>query len=175
MGKRSDFPKIDKDKYPTPYEAVIPLFPFLRVGETFIEPCAGNGCLIDHLTKNNMICKGAWDIEPERDDVKFGDALFQEYPKADFIITNPPWTRTKQNPILHLMISRFATIAPTWLLFDADWSHTKQSAPFMKYCRMVVSVGRIKWFPDSKTTGKDNCCWYLFDKYPTQTIFIGRQ
>jgi len=24
-------------------------------------------------------------------------------------------------------------------------------------------VGRVKWIPDSKMTGKDNCAWYLFD------------
>jgi hypothetical protein len=38
-----------------------------------------------------------------------------------------------------------------------------------------VSVGRVKWIPDSKMTGKDNCCWYLFDQAddaPAQ--FIGR-
>jgi len=42
---------------------------------------------------------------------------------------------------------------------------------------MIVSVGRVKWIPDSKHTGKDNVCWYLFTKYmqTKQTEFIGRQ
>ncbi len=64
---------------------------------------------------------------------------------------------------------------PTWLLFDADWMHTKQSAPYMIYCKKVVSVGRVKWIEGSKSVGKDNCCWYLFDvgqEYPTE--FYGR-
>jgi hypothetical protein len=60
------------------------------------------------------------------------------------------------------MIERFSAVAPTWLLIDADWMHTRQSAPYMRLCRKIVSVGRVKWIPDSKMTGKDNCCWYMF-------------
>ena len=36
----------------------------------------------------------------------------------------------------------------------------------MKRCRKVVSVGRLKWIPGSKHTGKDNCAWYLFGFAP---------
>ena len=68
-------------------------------------------------------------------------------------------------------------MAPTWLLFDADWMHTKQSAPLMPYCRAIVSVGRLKWIPDSAMTGKDNAAWYLFDQRRSSEafpLFIGR-
>ena len=41
--------------------------------------------------------------------------------------------------------------------------HTKQSAMYMTYCTKVVSVGRVKWIEGSKSVGKDNCAWYLFD------------
>jgi hypothetical protein len=78
--------------------------------------------------------------------------------------------------ILHPLIADLSAERPTWLLFDADWMHTRQSTPFMPYLRKIVSVGRVKWIPDSKMTGKDNCCWYLFDQTsddaPAQ--FIGR-
>jgi hypothetical protein len=75
------------------------------------------------------------------------------------VITNPPWARN----ILHGVIDHFmAEGSPTWLLFDADWMHTKQSAPYIEYLEKIVSVGRIKWIEGSKHTGKDNCCWYLF-------------
>ena len=33
-----------------------------------------------------------------------------------------------------------------------------------KYLKKVVSIGRVKWIPGTKSVGKDNCCWYLFDK-----------
>ncbi|WP_456389017.1 hypothetical protein [Profundibacter sp.] len=91
---------------------------------------------------------------------------------ADLIITNPPWDRK----ILHPMIEHFSALRPTWLLFDADWVHTRQSAPFMPWLHKIVSVGRVKWIPDSKMTGKDNCAWHLFDQHTTgQTVFVGRQ
>ena len=64
---------------------------------------------------------------------------------------------------------------PTWLLFDADWAHTKQSAPYMTSCVKIVSIGRVKWIEDSKMTGKDNCAWYLFDaNHNSPTEFYGR-
>jgi hypothetical protein len=61
---------------------------------------------------------------------------------------------------------------PTWLLFDADWMHTKQSVDYVQYLHKIVSVGRIKWF--GNMTGKDNCAWYLFENRTTETKFYGR-
>jgi hypothetical protein len=174
VGKRSDFKRNKRDFYPTPYEAVIPLLPHLRPNIRFSEPCCGDGALSGHLVKNGHIIYWASDIEyrgfKQWDIV--ADALIVTNPlkRSDCIITNPPWDRK----ILHPMIDHFRKLAPTWLLFDADWMHTKQSAPYMPYCQKIVSVGRVKWIPDSKMTGKDNCAWYLFGDYETQTAFYGR-
>ncbi|MCJ8336045.1 MAG: class I SAM-dependent methyltransferase, partial [Epibacterium sp.] len=112
------------------------------------------------------------DIEPKAEDVEQGDALSTVYyDVADFCITNPPWDRK----FLHPFIEWYTTQMPTWLLFDADWMHTKQSAMYMTYCKKVVSVGRVKWIEGSKSVGKDNCCWYLFDyEYKGPTEFYGR-
>ena len=88
---------------------------------------------------------------------------------ASLIITNPPWTRQ----ILHPMIDHFRSMRPTWLLFDADWMHTKQAIPFLTYCHKIVSVGRVSWMQNG-TSGFDNCAWYLFDREPSQTEFVGR-
>ena len=70
------------------------------------------------------------------------------------------------------MINFFTKKKPTWLLFDADWMHTKQSHEYMPLCKKIVSVGRIKWF--GNMTGKDNCAWYLFGKESSFTEFVGR-
>jgi len=173
VGKRSDFERAPRDFYPTPAEAVYPLLPHISAMTSFIEPCAGDGALMDHLADAGHVCWGAMDIEPKRHDIERGDALETRFALGAYtvIITNPPWDRK----ILHPMITKFSDAAPTWLLFDADWMHTRQSAPFMERLKMVVSVGRVKWIPDSKMTGKDNCCWYLFDKPSEQaTTFVGR-
>lgn len=174
MGKRSAFERIPRDFYPTPYEAVVPLLAHLPPASRVIEPCAGDGRLVDHLTAAGHSCVFAGDIEPQREDVECGNALSLVTGwrgAADIIVTNPPWGRGE----LHPLIGHLSAILPTWLLFDADWMHTRQSTPFMPWLRKIVSVGRVKWIADSPFTGKDNCCWYLFDQTsesPAQ--FIGR-
>jgi hypothetical protein len=74
------------------------------------------------------------------------------------------------------MIEHFSNLRPTWLLFDADWMHTEQSSDLIRNRLVkIVSIGRVKWIEDSAGTGKDNCCWYLFDKTNNgETEFHGR-
>jgi hypothetical protein len=173
MGRRSSFERLPKDKYYTPYEAVVPLLPHLAPGTRFVEPCAGDGRLVRHLKRHGHVCVDAFDIEPEHASVNFADALTVEiYARpGEMCITNPPWSR----PLLHALIDHWRVQMPTWFLFDAEWMHTKQSIPFMPYCRKIVSVGRVKWIEGSKMTGKDSVCWYLFDaKADGQTLFYGR-
>lgn len=159
MGKRSDFPRMERDYYQTPAKAVLPLLPHLRHGDMFMEPCAGDGALVDHLEAAGLSCGWASDIEPQRQDIIKLDArdLHREE-SCEWIITNPPWTR----PILHEMIVTFSALLPTWLLFDADWAHTEQAAPYLRRLRKIVAVGRLKWIPGSPHTGKENAAWHLF-------------
>lgn len=173
MGKRSDFERIPRDFYPTPIEVVRPLLPHLGERVRFCEPCAGDGALVTALEVYGHFCTYAFDIEPRRGYIHLGDATIELSAGygADCFITNPPWDRKVLHPIIRNLSARL----PTWLLFDADWMHTRQSAPFMPLLRKIVSVGRVKWIPDSPFTGKDNCAWHLFDAHsdaPAQ--FIGR-
>jgi hypothetical protein len=172
LGKRSDKPRNERDFYPTPYKAVTPLFPFLPEKTWFAEPCAGNGALVDHLTSAGHKPYWSSDIHPLRDDVFEADANILTVPliESDMIITNPPWDRE----ILHAMITHFRKQNSAWLLLDADWCYTKQSSEYMKYCSMIVSIGRVKWVEGSAGVGKDNCAWYRFDQGFRQTIFVGR-
>lgn len=170
MGKRSNFERVERDFYPTPYEAVVPLLSHMKPFVRYVEPCAGDGALIKHLRMHE--CVWASDIEPRYKGIHKVDALdiVQVSGEYDYIITNPPWNRK----ILHPMITHFRQLKPTWLLFDADWMHTKQASEHLKYCSKIVSVGRVKWIPDSKMTGKDNCAWYKFVDHETTTEFIGQ-
>jgi hypothetical protein len=132
------------------------LAPFLANVRTFAEPCAGEGHLVRQLERAGLTCRWRSDITDETpidalETTYFGD--------IDAIITNPPWTRQ----ILHRMIVHFQAIAPTWLLFDASWPHTKQSAPYIDQCSHIVAVGRLRWIEGTNHKGKDDCCWYRFD------------
>ena len=179
MGKRSDYVRRERDTYFTPEAAVEPLIDHLPYGHfDYVEPCAGDGRLVKHihkLTGGLGKCIFASDIEPKSLGVEANDALDLYFPEGvvDYVITNPPWERK----FLHSFIEHWLEIAPMWLLFDADWAHTKQAAGYMTYCSKVVSVGRVKWIEGSKGVGKDNCCWYLFDGVSNSTApteFYGR-
>lgn len=178
MGKRSNgqFERKRHDLYPTPYECILPLIPLLPQRTHFYEPCAGDGRLIGYLQEHGHICEGASDLVPQDPCILPVDALHitssLPYDHLRFI-TNPPWSR----PILHPLILHLSRLHPTWLLFDADWAHTKQARPYLEWCEIVVSIGRVKWEPDSKHQGKDNAAWYLFTKDGNRSSgprFIGR-
>lgn len=153
------------DLWPTPYHAITPLLPYLGPRTRFLEPCAGDGRMIGYLQEHGHICEGAWDIEPQDGCIRQLDANYLKtglpYRSVVFI-TNPPWTRE----LLHPLIRHFSEQHPTWLLFDADWVHTKQAMPLLPRCQMIVSAGRIKWLEgdprDKGQSPKDNCAWHLF-------------
>lgn len=173
MGKRSNFERNPRDFYPTPYEAVVPLLPFIPACTRFLEPCAGDGRLIKHIESAGHRCVYACDIEPQADWIERRDVLLpnQNLPWSEMIITNPPWKRNRDGTgPLHEMITRFRNHAPTWLLFDSDWMFTGQAKPFLKYCEKIVSVGRVSWM-ENGVSGMDNCAWYLFLSEMCQTKF----
>lgn len=156
-----------RDFYPTiDPRAAARLVPHLRPATAYVEPCAGGGHLIDALASHGMRCWVAMDIEPQRQDVMKGNALDITAPITEGqcgqvlpFITNPPWDRK----VLHPLIDHLARLAPTWLLFDAGWKETAQAARFGPWCAKIVSVGRLRWVPDSPHNATDDCSWYLFD------------
>lgn len=172
MGKRSDFKRIEKDFYRTiDPRAVEALNPHLQPGTRFAEPCVGAGDLMVSLISLGHECYWHSDISDEENPICALSLESEHLHDSDIIITNPPWSR----PILHELIPHLSGLKPTWLLFDADWAHTKQSVPYMSMCVKIVSVGRLLWIPGTKMTGKDNCAWYLFDaNHNGSTEFVGR-
>lgn len=163
MGKRSDFPRIEKDAYmTTDPRAVRPLEAFYsgEIAPRYYEPCVGNGDLI-RLLSPMATCVGRSDSEL--------DARTTQYKtKAIHFITNPPWTRD----ILHPIIENLRKQLPTWLLFDTDWAFTAQSSPYMRFCKYILPIGRLKWMPGTKDVGMDNCAWYLFVDYETPCTLV---
>lgn len=179
MGKRSNFERNPRDYYPTPAGPVAPLLPFLELELTrwYTEPMAGDGALSRTLGAEGYLAAAAYDIEPQAPHIVQKDALTltrEDMNGSRLIITNPVWERE----LMHALIQHFVTLAPTWLLFDSDWSQTVQAGPLGPLCDKIVAVGRVKWFPGTKSQGKDNCSWYRFDQAsvdrPTQFFFRGQ-
>ena len=195
MGKRTVKKHVRRkeDAYDTPDRAIMPLLPHLPPKTHFLEPMAGAGQLIDYLQTHGHICVGAYDIKPRKhsdsinvhnyvndpdhgfylNGIQKADARKMIIRKLPYIpkmmITNPAWTRS----ILHEIILNFDWQCPTWLLLDSDWKHTQHAKPYLPLIQKEVSVGRVKWIPDSKDYSKDNCSWYLFHGESSHQ-FIGR-
>jgi hypothetical protein len=169
MSKRDQsFGRRAMDKYPTPYEAVEPLIPHLwrTKVKTFVEPCCDEGQLIEHLEKNDLVCVAKGDLDDENQTDARSWSL-EDFEGADACISNPPWERFTMTGIMQHQ----STFRPSWFLIYSDWIFTKQSARLMnERCTDIVPIGRVKWFPESKSVGYDNCCWIRMDINKKQTV-----
>lgn len=178
MGKRSDLPRVPKDKYYTwdirAYDRMRTIFGEIK---TFIEPCAGGGDLIRNVELLGPVCNYACDIEPT-DDLEATDGgiwrhSYELIPDkvielSDYIITNPPWTRSIMHPFIDWCIT---SGKPAWLLLDANWAITKQARPYLAYCSDIVPTARLKWIPDTDDSAKDDTAWFRFQAEPCLTIW----
>jgi hypothetical protein len=168
MSKRCDtFERREKDDYPTPAIACAPLLKRLKRGTRFIEPCNDDDdTLIRHLESFGHVCVGRYNDGAET----------RRYPEATQLgvvaISNLPWRRD----VMHPAIANLSDQMPLWGLIDADWLFTQQAAPYLLRLRTIAVIGRVKWIPGSKFSGKDSCCWCLFDRPRPdgQIHFIGR-
>ncbi len=155
MAKRSNFKRREADAYLTwDPRAVRALLPHLSAATRFAEPCCGEGHLVAQLIEAGHVCTHMSDLSEGVDALTLGP--------LGLVITNPPWSR----PILHALIDHWDD---SWLLFDADWAHTKQAVPYLDRCTDIVSVGRLRWIEGTKMDGKDSVCWYRFVREGGQT------
>jgi hypothetical protein len=155
MGKRTSFPRRERDDYSTPVEAVGPLLGLLAPGSKFVEPCAGDGELIKHLEYAGHTCVASYDLPI--------DARVARYvigPDTVFI-TNPPW-RPRFEP--HKIIANLSDQRPLWALLYSDWLFTSRATPYLPRLRTIAVIGRMKWIPGTLHSGFENCCWCLFDR-----------
>ena len=88
----------------------------------------------------------------------YHDVWHEQIQFCDVMITNPPFTKE----VFHDAIEHFTGILniDCWWLMSSDWLFNKGSAKMVdKYVTDVVAIGRMKWIPNSKMSGKDNMIW----------------
>lgn len=163
LGKTS-FERNEKDFYPTGIKPLETLVEHLPKNLTYSEPCAGAYDLIENLytLRKDIECKSCFDINPRDSRITEKSALdirYDEVLNCDCFITNPPYRWDMFNPITEHLL----TLKPVWYLIPADFMHNKRMIPFMKRCSKIVSIGRVKWYPDSNASSTDNFCWYYFE------------
>jgi hypothetical protein len=151
MGKRSSFQRRERDYYPTPMTAALPLIPHLSGIRRFAEPCCGDGRLVRHLESFGLHCCYSGDIATGQDALACID-----YGAPDVILTNPPFSGLCQ------LIPHFMRIAPTWLLLPIGFAVNKRDAPFLATCTDIVPIGRVRWIEGTKDVSKDDFAWFRF-------------
>lgn len=158
-------PQRPRGFWPTPFEAVKPLIPFLPAQAVYAEPCAGDGALIRHLSNLWLggSCGHACDLVPNGVGVVVGDAREVTY-RPEFFITNPPWPVVggRGEPALSIL-QHLCGIARTWALLPWDFAANDYFSRISAACVQIVPIGRVSWLNNGKG-GKDNAAWYLFDR-----------
>ena len=158
--------------WPTPREAVLPLVDHLRLDTIFskwryVEPCAGDGALVDALAEQGFLCAGAFDVAPRRADIKARDAalapvrLIPHLPR----VTNPPWAKHLLKPILDNLVGQTVV----WLLLPLDMAANIWTNPYMAHVNKLVPLGRVSWLGNGKA-GMENSAWFRFDMLPQDFI-----
>lgn len=93
------------DQYETPWSAVEPLLPRLYKHRVILDPCCGTGAMVMRVAKElggqalgievdekRPMTRADWVVAPDGA-VQVRDALSPEpWPRADLIITNPPFS-----------------------------------------------------------------------------------
>jgi len=169
--KPGAFKLVPNEKYNTPPAAIDPLIPYLRRSgvKTFVEPCAGDGWLMQYLVKKGFVCVNAGDIShtPSTDARDTTAWRKEAYIGADAVVTNTPWSHKL---MVEIMLAQTRHV-PGWFLINSDWIFTKQSADIMKArCTDIVPIGRVKWF-DNKV-GFDNCAWVRMTAFKQPDQFV---
>ncbi len=119
MGKRTNFPRRERDDYPTPWPTVVPLLPHLKPGAKFIEPCCGAGDLVGHLVSAGHVCIAASDLP-----IDARTASYAIEPDTIFI-TNLPW-RPRFEP--NKIIANLSDQSPFWALLYRSLTSSSPSA-----------------------------------------------
>lgn len=199
MGKYSEFERKGRDFYATPYKAVEPLAPYLQTTNPlladklrYFEPFAGDGALIQHLSKTNpeWRCMGATDVSPSKpeqgdwlcpeanniqtdnfDDYGHNFRHTVEHLGIRAVITNPPWLNDSKsrfqllrflNYILHAKCSAIFLLNGNLVHNKGSWQNRTYGYSLMDRCQHVLPIGRLKWIEGSEHSGKEDCCWYFF-------------
>jgi hypothetical protein len=95
VGKRSALTRLERDRYPTPRLAGPFLVRHLPLSFGFVELCAANHGLADHLIEHGGACLACY-TEPPHPAVVRRDALaliHADVPTGASFITNLPFTR----------------------------------------------------------------------------------
>ena len=147
---------------------------------TYIEPCVGGADLVDQIKMGT--CVQGIDIDPEvpKDHdifkvVEKGDARKTKLKKADYIISNPPFSKESKSDLRQMLdIFIKADVKATYMLLPLNWAANLDFEKYMKHCDNLRPIGRIKWIPGSKQSETKDHAWFRFKSGFEKTIMKPR-
>lgn len=185
MGKHSELERKDRDFYSTPIKAVQPLVPYLGGINSYYEPFAGDGRLIENfkILTPDMKCGWATDIHPLADGID--TCAFDDIDKTDLVhqmisrgtqavISNPPWLNTSESGYqLFRFVNKMCYGGfPVIMLLNANlvnnkssWQNKVHGRSLMNLCYQVLPIGRVKWIDDSPFSAKEDSAWFFFNEH----------
>ncbi len=163
-----------RDIWDTPPEAMPSLLRHLPRKIGFYEPCAGAGVLAEALEAQGHKCFSKSDIFPRKSNIALHDAIETikeiKWPTDDiydseFIITNPPFSRESMC-FCRELIEASASKRQSWFLLPLAFGANVQNAELMRrLCLEIVTIGRLKWIPNTKHKESRDMAWFLFSNF----------
>jgi hypothetical protein len=162
------------DAYYTPKHAVRNLLAYHHIGGTILEPCVGEGHIIQALGGSFKVITN--DMDPTKTADYNEDATspswWDSMPEVDWVITNPPFSEAPK--IIPLAYGK-ANRGIAMLLRLSYLEPCKNRAAWLrKYpVSKLIVLPRISFTGDGKTDSV-TCAWFIWDKYATnQRIIVG--
>ena len=166
----SSAPQLSKSSLVAALES---LSPYLSPGQSFIDPCAGAGELVDTLVNHGLECILAADDLPREHWVLRRRSLELEITgsEVDAIITNPGRDPATTNRL----ISHLGRQVPTWMLIGSAWGHEAKNSKLRPMLRMVVTVHDPVASAEGEVEGLETMAWHLFSQpMPLGTILVNK-
>ena len=157
--------RIKHDFYETPEWQTKALRRRVQIAGTVFECCVGDGSVARMFPDCKLVTN---DIDPERA-ADFhhdagGEALWNEAPKTDWVVTNPPFNAAM--PILRRAIDH-ARVGVVFLLRLSFMEPTRERGPFLSATPPHRQIILPRW--SYKQNGQTDCvttAWFVWMKSP---------
>lgn len=175
MGKL-DYERIENDFYPTPAWCTQGLIDvatpnLLRSEETFWEPAAGKGAIMDVLAGNEIKVVGSDLIcyDPTLPIVTGVDFLAQTRMPigVDSIITNPPYGKLAEQFVRHAIKLAAPQNGRVYMLLRNEFDSAKGRSDLFDmntyFAAKMPLTSRPRWIENSTGSPRHNYAWFVWD------------
>lgn len=179
VGPRVEAPTSGKrrplDDYPTPEWVIRAISPHVA-GKVVLDPCCGSGAILDVFRERGAEVVGievsearAAEARAKGHEVIVADALAVEWPRADLIITNPPFSLAQE--FAEKALSSVATGGTIALLLRLGFLESKRRLAFHRaHGSSVYVLASRPSFTGNGGCDKTAYGWFLWGQRHSRTL-----